>query len=333
MAPANVEDMFSVREAPWHGLGRIINEAPDSKQALIYAGLDWEVNQRPVYHHVPETELIGADKLAGQFGTPQPVFNIIPDFVANVRSSDNSVLGIVTPRYKPVQNHEAFAFTDALIDSGEVRYETAGSLNNGKKVWMLAKMPEMDVLGDETVPYLVVTNSHDGKGSIIVAITPVRVVCQNTLNLALSSAERMWSTIHTGDMGMKMDEAKRTLNMANQYIQGLAQEADILAQQALSANRAKEIIGLLLPYPVEAGDRAKSNVELLRNELTARYLISPDIQRFHGTAWGFINAVSDFATHRESNRKIAGRQERLFEKTIGGHPLIDDAYTLLKKVA
>jgi hypothetical protein len=140
----------------------------------------------------------------------------------------------------------------------------------------------------------------------------------------------MWSAIHTGDMDAKLEEAKRTLGLAKQYMDKLTKEADYMAKDELSNAQVKEIIELLLPFPDEAGDKAKQNIELLRNELIARYILSPDIKKFYGTQWGFINAVSDFATHREPIRKAATFQENLFEKTINGHPLIDQAYDLLK---
>ena len=150
--PANVESMFSVREKPWHGLGTIVAEAPDSSAALELAGLDWTVTQK---------DIATAD--GGK---------IIPGFKANVRESDDKVLGIVTDRYKVVQNSEAFAFTDALLGEG-VRYETAGSLQGGRRIWLLAKLPQQYIInGDEITPYLVFMNSHDGSGSIKVAMTP-----------------------------------------------------------------------------------------------------------------------------------------------------------------
>ena len=163
---ANVESMFSVREKPWHGLGTIIQEACTSKEALHLAGLDWEVKQEPVVYK--------GTKTGHQF---------------NIRSSDDTVLGVVGGRYKPVQNADAFAFTDELI-GGDVRYETAGSLANGKRVWMLAKMPDTKILDDVVEPYLCLTNGHDGFSSMKVCMTPVRVVCQNTLNMALKGAKR-----------------------------------------------------------------------------------------------------------------------------------------------
>ena len=113
----------------------------------------------------------------------------------NLRDIDNAALGIVSDRYKVVQNEDAFRFTDDLLGEG-VSYETAGSLQGGRKVWMLAKMPHRYIIaGDEIAPYLVVMNSHDGSSGIKVAMTPIRVVCQNTLNLALNSAKRIWTMI------------------------------------------------------------------------------------------------------------------------------------------
>ena len=164
---ANVETMFYVREKPWHGLGTMVAEAPASADALIWAGLDWQVLQKNV-----QTEDGGW----------------IAGYKANVRSTDGRVLGIVSDRYKVVQNQDAFQFTDELLGEG-VTYETAGSLQMGRKVWMLARMPQRYIIaGDEIAPYLVIMNSHDGSSGVKVAMTPIRVVCQNTLNLALNSA-------------------------------------------------------------------------------------------------------------------------------------------------
>ena len=104
----------------------------------------------------------------------------IPGFKANIRDLDNRVLGVVTDRYKVVQNEEAFSFTDSLLGEG-VTYETAGSLQEGRRTWILAKLPQKFIIsGDEITPYLVFMNSHDGTGAIKAAMTPIRVVCQNT---------------------------------------------------------------------------------------------------------------------------------------------------------
>ena len=195
---ANVETMFYVRETPWHGLGTKVMTAPDSREALIAAGLNWNVIQEPIY--TEENEPISGYK-------------------ANIRDSDRRVLGVVTDRYKVVQNHAAFAFADELLGRG-VRYETAGSLQDGKKVWLLAHMPhEYIISGERISPYLLFSNTHDGSGAVKVALTPIRVVCNNTLNLALKNAERAWSMIHTGDIQSKNKEASDTLIKAERYME------------------------------------------------------------------------------------------------------------------
>lgn len=134
---ANVETMFSVREKPWHGLGVVVEEAPSSEEALRLAGLDWRVVQKSLYTNS----------------------GLVDGYKANVRESDNTVLGVVTDRYKVVQNTEAFAFTDNLLGEG-VKYETTGSLQGGKKVWILARLPREYIMsGERITPYLVFSNS------------------------------------------------------------------------------------------------------------------------------------------------------------------------------
>ena len=187
---ANVESMFYTREKPWHGLGTMVQEAPASEEALVLAGLDWNVIQQPIQ-------------------TSEGI--MISGFQANIRETDKKVLGVVTSRYKVVQNTDAFAFTDELLGEG-VTYETAGSLQGGRRIWLLAKLPQRYIIsGDELETYIVFMNAHDGAGGIKAAVTPIRVVCQNTLNLALTTAKRSWSANHTGNIEGKMEDARAAL--------------------------------------------------------------------------------------------------------------------------
>ena len=250
----NVETMFSVREKPWHyeetkDVTKLIQEAPTSKDALHFAGLDWEVKQEPVYM---ENGIL------------------IPNYKANVRSIDNSCLGIVTDRYQIVQNTEAFEFTDAIVgetEDGVVKYETAGSLCGGKKIWLLAKMPTTKVLDDEIDPYMFFSNSHDGSGAIKVGMTPIRIVCNNTLNMALNSAKRQWSTKHVGDMQSKLEEAKFCLQMADKYMKRLDEEADRLANAKLYKEQIDEILDELFPVDDNDTDRRKRNVQAEKDKI------------------------------------------------------------------
>ena len=305
---ANVESMFYVRTTPWHGLGTRVEEALNSQDALHYSGLDWTVQQEPL---MTET------------------FKDVPGFRANVRSDNGKILGIVGDKYKVVQNHEAFAFTDTLIGEG-VRYETAGSLNGGRKVWMLARLPERYRLMDEEVdPFIVFTNSHDGSGAIRVAPTPVRVVCQNTLNLALTTAKRSWSMMHTSGVQAKLDEAHDALFKADFYMKALQNEAERLSMQMVSDRQVLKWIDELLPLEENASEKQMLNIARLRNDLTRRYFDAPDLLLLPKNGWRFINAVSDFATHAQPIRETKSYQPNLFAKTIEGHPVIDKAMRLL----
>ena len=306
---ANVETMFYTRTAPWHGLGTRVLEAPTSSAALSLAGLDWKVVQKPVFT---------ADGL------------FISGFKANVRDRDSQVLGVVSDRYKVVQNEDAFAFTDELLGEG-VTYETAGSLQNGRRTWILAKLPKRYIIrGNEIDPYLVFMNSHDGTGAIKAAMTPVRVVCQNTLNLALSTARRSWSTIHTGDIHGKLQDARNTLLYADRYMAALGKTIEELSLQKLSDRQVLEYIDALFPLPEDASEVRKKNLGKLKEDLKLRYFEAPDLQHVGKNAYRFVNAVSDFATHARPLRERSSYRESLFGRTVDGNVLIDRAFGLVK---
>ena len=305
---ANVESMFYVRETPWHGLGTKVLEAPASKDALQLAGLDWRVLQEPIYTAMEE---------------------LVDGYKANVRDSDRKVLGVVTDRYRVIQNDEAFAFTDELLGAG-VKYETAGSLQGGRKVWLLAHMPhEYIISGERISPYLLFSNTHDGSGAIKVALTPIRVVCQNTLNLALTNAKRSWSMIHTGDIKEKMQEAKDTLFLAENYMDELGKEFEALRMKKLTDKQVMEYIEILLPIEDGSTPQQEKNMKRLREDMKIRYFDAPDLQGVGKNAYRFVNAVSDFATHAEPLRKTANYKENLFSRTVDGNPMIDKAYQMV----
>lgn len=306
---SNVESMFYTREKPWHGLGVRVEEAPTSADALRLAGLDWEVAQEPIF-----TE--AGDAIAG--------------YKVNVRDRDRKVLGVVSDRYRIVQNREAFSFTDALLGNG-VRYETAGSLQEGKRVWLLARLPrEYIIAGERISPYLVFSNSHDGSGAVRVALTPIRVVCNNTLNLALDTARRSWSMIHTGNISGKMQEAKDTLFMAETYMDSLGEVFERLRRQKVTDSQLKEYVEQLLPLEKEATPMQEKNTIKLREDMLRRYYDAPDLQGVGNNAYRFVNAVSDFATHAKPLRRTANYNENLFMRTMDGNPMIDRAYQLVK---
>lgn len=310
--PHAVETMFYVREVPWHGLGRRVLDAPRSEEALRLAGLDWLVEQRPVY--VEGVQARG--------------------YRANVRSSDGSVLGIVRERYRVLQNREAFAYADGLLGRG-VRYETAGSLFEGRRVWVQARLPRpIRLLRDEVAQYLCITNSHDGEGAIRVIVTPVRVVCNNTLTFALKNAPRHWATRHTGDIRSKFEFAEQALGLNQRYIAGLEERAEVLTQIRVTATQWRELVGKLFPLPPNP---KTPNYDFLlklaheRQGLLLDLFWGEDLKPYRETAWAAVNALIDFSDH--TIRADGGRkaEENRFARVLDdGQPLVKKALELLQ---
>lgn len=323
---ANVEWMFSGNNVtPWHGIGEIIKGTLSSEEAIRVAHLDWDVVPMPIYDG-------NGRELKG--------------YKVNQRSSDGKNLGVVTDRYKIVQNREAFAFTDALLGEG-VQYETAGSLDSGKRVWMLARMEGTEIAEEQVDPYLVFTNSHDGKGAVRVAAVPVRVVCQNTLNLALTQASRHWTCAHKGDIQSKLDEARYTLASAERYMKALEEEFGELKLKRVTESQVRDMTEKLLELEFDSlykkaiktgkvvdfkeavrQQKFEDKLNRKRTDILNIYFDKPDLRGTEHTAFRFVNAVSDYATHNTDHKNTRNYQENLFMKTIDGNSLIDTSYQL-----
>lgn len=307
---ANVETMFYTRQTPWHGMGTRVEEAPTSEDALHLAGLDWRVRQVPAIANIyDDTKETG--------------------YYVNYRDTDNKILGVVSEQYKIVQNKEAFAFTDEIV-GGDVRYETAGALNEGKIVWLLARMPETEVLGDRFENYFLFSNSHNGSSAVRATITPVRVVCQNTLNLALNGAQRTWSFVHRGNVFNRLQEARQTLEMASRYQEEFVKTAEKLALKKYTAQEVRSIIDRL--FPIEDGEtlteRRLQNM-IRQREQFEKALDADDVQNFKGTAWGLLNAVSDYAFHAQPIRETRTYRENKIKQVIEGNTYLDRAFRLI----
>lgn len=297
------ENGFFVREKAWHGLGTVIETAPTSNDAIIAAGLDWIVEKKPIYD--------GSN-------------NIIKGYWANTRSSDGSILGIVTDRYQIVQNKEAFEFTDSLVGEG-LTYQTAGSLKGGRVVWMLGNLPPTSILGDKIIPYIAFTNSFDGTGAVQVIMTPTRIVCQNTLNFALKTAKRKWSTRHSGDFNSKVHEAQVTLGLATNYMEALNVECERLAEKRITDSKVEKILDKLYPVTDQTTERQKANIANLKENFF-KCLDQDDIKQFKGTKYAVMMAATDFADHVEPARKTANFEDNRWYSVMQGHYFVDSIY-------
>ena len=161
-------------------------------------------------------------------------------------------------------------------------------------------------------------------------MTPIRVVCQNTLNLAISTARRSWSTNHTGDISGKLEDAKNTLLYAERYMAELGKTIDKLNHQKLSDRQVYDYINALFPLVDNASELQKKNLLRMKEDMKARYFDAPDLQHVGKNAYRFINAVSDFATHAKPLKERANYKENLFARTVDGNAIIDKAYEMVK---
>ena len=307
---ANVSYMFSGHnEVPWHRTNcTCIEGTATSEEALHLAHLDYDVVQEAVFTAE---------------GTP------VERYRFNRKSDDGTILGIVTDRYQVIQNTEAFAFTDGLIGKG-CRYETAGALDNWRTVWLLACLEPKNIMGDTFNNYLVFKNSHDGKGAVKVCVTPVRVVCQNTLNCALLTAKRTFSMKHVGDIGKKLHQADEVLELSQKYLTAVEKSYYDLQKIKLTEYKVQQLINQLFPLPEgeDVSRRTIENVQAQRIQMAGCYE-APDLANFKGTGYGFINAVSDWAGHATPLRETSGYYGNLFDKVTNGHPVLDKAYELV----
>ena len=202
----STHSLFVVKEKAWHGLGQVVNKAQTSAEAIKLANLDFNVSKIPVF---------------GSYTRKDDTIKTlsIPNTYALKRDDNDYILtqngGLVTEKYKVIQNSEAFNFFDDIAGKGEAIYETAGVLLNGEIIFITAKLPKSCFVNgyDQIDNYLLLTSRHDGLGSIKVKFTPIRVVCNNTLNAALNGGAI--SIKHTGDINNKLENAKRTLHLIN----------------------------------------------------------------------------------------------------------------------
>jgi phage/plasmid-like protein (TIGR03299 family) len=246
--PAGVESMFSAKETPWHKIGNVTEGALTSSEAIEKAGLDWTVSIR------------GLATFQEDNNTDVSSLIDVPDHYATVRDTDNTVLGVVGNRYTPIQNIECFDFLDTVLDDSEAKYETAGSLYGGKIVWMLINLGKDVVVGeDRTVPYLLLTNSHDGSTAIKGMTTPIRVVCANTLSLALKDNVTSFGFRHTNNVHNKITQARKLLEINYKYIDNFQEEVEKLIEQHVERDDYFKILDETFPMVYKMNERDNRN--------------------------------------------------------------------------
>lgn len=300
-----IESMFFVHETPWHRLGTRLEAPPTTREAIVAAGLDWEIGMKP---------LVTADG--------EPVTHR-----ATYRKSDGAILGVVGPAWVPLQNTEAFSFFDPFLAAGEAALETAGSLREGKRVWVLAKMnrapsvivPKAD---DVVEKFILLSNSHDGSLAVRVGFTPIRVVCANTLSMAMGdTASKLIRVRHQKNMERTLAAVRDVMNTANGAFEATAEQYRRLARTSIVADDLKRYVQLVF-----SPNKARVIVERPANDTgdeTEKSRMFDTIAKLfengrgntlvgvRGTLWAAYNAVTEYVSH-ERGKSDETRLNALF---------------------
>lgn len=292
---ANTQTMFSAREMPWHGQGVNVPNEVDSEEALRLSGLDWEVELQPMFV-----------KRENSYVDVSSAFVI-------VRKDNDAVLGVTGSRYKPVQNKEVFRILDSVVGEGLLSFHTAGALGNGEKVWALCRLPgNIGTEIDKIEKFILVSNSHDGSKTLSVLITPIRVVCQNTLNFALSHKESnlFKSYKHTLNVSSKaIVGARELIDLAEKGFESFEHlRKDLSSRPFSNTQMVQTILTLLKPKDIhKVEDLSPRTIRTWKTIYTCwENGRGANLEGVKDTAWGAVNAFTEYADWYQPVRDVAG---------------------------
>ena len=307
----------SFREPAWHGLGTVFNEEVSTREMLELANLhDWNVRLEEVA--IPDG--FASDKTYNYVTRTNPFDR-----------SQNDILGVVGERYRILQNEELFDFGDALLDGGG-RWETAGSIKGGRQVFGSLALERETVLdpngvSDKVNTYLLVNTSHDGSIAIQASVTPVRVVCANTLNLALGSGvgrnrniKQSFKIRHTQTASGKIQAAREALGLANVYMDEFDKMAQAMIEQTVTNDQFIKMIELAYPKPEENKKGAEAKWQN-KTDLLEYIYTGPYNDTIAGTAWGALNALTERMDWHRQGRK--GSNEAVLAGASGFDPMVN----------
>lgn len=300
------ERIYVDRTTTWHAIGKSVEEYKNMEQVLKASKLDYDVVKEPIYNF---------DK--------RGFYKEVPNRFITTRT-DGHTYDVVSDKFEVIQNRDAFSFVDYMGD--EFSFEKAGETASGM-VYIIGKLPQVDILGDKFTPHVIFKNGFDGKHKIMAAIAPLRMVCQNQFNFAFKDAANKITIRHVQNAESKLIEARETLRMCADYMESLTSMAEHFAGIKMTKKKIEQVANYLFPIP---GDTAinpfkRKTLEENRNAFIAAHG-ADDNANFRGTAWGLINAYTDFITHKEPAGKREDRYEGRFVKTtfrVAMNPIVD----------
>jgi phage/plasmid-like protein (TIGR03299 family) len=277
--------MMYVGTPPWHGLGTRLDKPATAQQAIAAAGLDWEVATVPR----------GPKLFRGFMRSAKDHATIRKDPGSSL---NGAVLGYVNAEYTPLQNRAAFRFFDPIVGQDAAAYETAGALGRGEKVWMLARLPkETEVAPEDSVRrYLLLSNSHDGSEGVQLRFTPVRVVCGNTLFMALKLSRGL-ELQHTPDLPAQLKQAAANLHAIENQFTEIETTFKAMARTPVTKRMLSTYFEAV--FPARSDDPAADPSRELRESAAGLFLNGRgnDLPGVRGTLWGAYNGVTELVDH------------------------------------
>jgi len=286
-------------EVPWHGLGSPLNGEETCEEVMAASGLDWTVGTQPLYRQVGEG------------------FELVKQARTSVRESDNSILGIVGPRWTPLQNAQAFAVFEPLVEQGLMNWHTAGSLKDGQRVWVLCQLNldnSVIVPGDEIRKFALLSNGHDGKLAVHFGFTPIRVVCANTEAMARDSkASKLIRVRHHRLVADNVEKLRDIMDCANQDFETTAKEYRFLAQCGINQADLKKYVRTVFSVQDKKEDEISTRQANICKRVEELFESGQgsEIPGVKGTYWGAYNAVSEYLNY-EKGRTEANRMDSLW---------------------
>lgn len=286
IATVNGVQTFAGERPGWHMLGKDVGHAMTSREAIEAAGLSgWNLQAVPVYVQL-EGDDGGSNLLT------------VPGRRAILRGLDNAILGTVGDRYQILHNEEAFEVTDGLLQDGVMTYSAAGALGIGERVWLLARIGEAfePREGDRVFPYLLFTSAHDGSGSALAKLTFTRVVCENTLNIALGGIGQVVRVRHTATVKSRLEEGYKLFGLVSKQSKRIAEVFKVMAETKATDEIKEKVVNILAPMPAEASESVEDKIRrerlhlwrLLNGATPAVQLADPE------TVWGVFNAATEW---------------------------------------
>lgn len=277
-------EMFYYGEKPWHGLGTEVQGALTSAEAITAAGLNWKVQKTPVKYLTPAGQLL---EVPGKF--------------VNYRDDLQTPLGVVGKDYTIVQNKDCFSFFDAVVGEKAAMYHTAGALFGGRKVWLLAKLPQDTIVKgvDISKNYLLLSNSHDGTSNLKIMFSSVRVVCSNTLSMAINGAGNISMLRHTANIGLRVRQVREFLGITTAVAAKYGAYANALAEKGISNAIIEDFfqrmgLSVLDTEPETVRTRRENQQEEILSKLEVTNRATPEIK---DTRWALLNAYTDYVDH------------------------------------